>query len=249
MHADLVRAPGVDAHAAAARRRPAPPRPPRWTAPARPRGASMDIFLRWTGWRPMAASIVPLRGRGHAVHHRQVLLLHRARRELRGQPAVRLVALRDHDEPRRPAVQPVDDAGPQHAAHAGQVARRGGGARSPACPRRVPAPGWTTRPAGLSTTSRCASSCTTRSGMSSRLRAPPAAGSGTATATRWPGADPRRGARGRAVHGHRAVRDQRLDAGAAQLGQAPAPATRRAARPAPAASTSTVRGPPSSPLG
>ena len=85
-------------------------------------------------------------------------------------------------------------------------------------PDGVPAPGWTTRPAGLFTTRRWASSCTTARAMSSALgdrrlqlrdrdRDP------------LPRAHPRRRAGGGAVHGDRALRDQGLDARAAQVGQ------------------------------
>ena len=119
----------------------------------------------------MGASIVPAgaararRARPPGTPSRTV-----ARRELRGQRAVRRVVLGDH--------------------HQARGARDRGGARCPAAGRRrrpersrtwwssaftsvpdgAPAPGWTTRPAGLSITRRCASSCTTASGMSSRLR-------------------------------------------------------------------------------
>ena len=84
-----------------------------------------------------------------------------------GQGAVRLVVLGHHHQAGGAAVEAVDDAGPQHAAHA----RRGRGtwwsSALTSVPAGRPAPGWTTRPAGLSITSRRASSWTIASGMSS----------------------------------------------------------------------------------
>ena len=150
--ADLVRAPGVDADAQQRRAverlrdRVATSAPPARAARA------ADIFLRCTGSRPMGASMVPWRGRGHAEHDGQVLLLHRARREL-ARPAPRWVSssLATTMQAGGAAVQPVDDARPQHAADAGEVAdvveervhqraRRRARARDgppgrPACPR------------------------------------------------------------------------------------------------------------------
>ncbi len=59
---------------------------------------------------------------GHAEDERQVLLPHLAGGELRRQGAVRGVVLGDQDQARGPAVETVDDPGPQHAADAGEVA-------------------------------------------------------------------------------------------------------------------------------
>ena len=85
-------------------------------------------------------------------------------------------------------------------------------------PSGVPAPGWTTRPAGLSTTMICGSSWTTERGMSSGSGSA-GVGGGSRTATVCPGLQaggrPRRRPRRRDV----ALGDERLEARPAELGQ------------------------------
>jgi hypothetical protein len=73
------------------------------------------------------------------------------------------VVLRDDHEAGRVLVQPVHDARPQHAADAGQVLTWWSSALT-SVPLRWPGAGCTTRPAGLSMTSRSASSCTMSAG-------------------------------------------------------------------------------------
>ena len=78
---------------------------------------------------------------------------------------VRLLAARDDEQARRVAVEPVDDAGPL------LVLPTRGQADEPVHERAAshgPATGWTTTPAGLSTTRMCSSSQAIRSGTSSR---------------------------------------------------------------------------------
>ena len=88
---------------------------------------------------------------------------------------------RDDQQPRRVAVEPVDDAGPLRA----RRPRRAAASASTSVPVACPAPGWTTSPAGLSTTSRCSSSYddpqASGSGASERARPRSAAGSSTSS--------------------------------------------------------------------
>ena len=150
----------------------------------------------------------------------EVLLLDRAPGELPDEGAVGLVVLGDDEQAGGAPVEPVDDAGAEDAAHAGEVAHVARGARSRACRRAVPAPGCTTRPAGLFTTTRWASSWTTASGMSSGCGSA-GTGAGTWTCDALPGAEPGRGAGAAAVEQHVAVVDQRLEPGPGEGRQAP----------------------------
>ncbi len=71
------------------------------------------------------------------------------------------------DETRRVLVDPVDDARPLHPPMPERRAPAVMQQRvAPACRPDCPPPGWTTRPAGLSTTIRCSSSNTIWSGIS-----------------------------------------------------------------------------------
>ena len=239
VHADLVRAPGVDAHVeergAVQRLRElpgglgrAPPRGARWTSSCGGRDGGR--------WRPRSC---PRRAPRHAVHHREVMLLDRAARELRGQAAVRLVALRDHDEPRRPAVQAVDDPRPQHAAHARTGRARGGGGRSPACPSACPRRGGRRGrpacppPAGACPPTPRGSGCPAPRARRARARAAPPARAGPR------GPSPRRaGTTPSTVTEPSSIRDwmrARLSSGRARASHA------SSRRPASPAATSTER--------
>ena len=61
-------------------------------------------------------------GARHAAHQRAVDALDAVILELRGERDVRGVALGDDQHARRAAIEPVHDAGPQHAADAGEIA-------------------------------------------------------------------------------------------------------------------------------
>ena len=150
VRADLVGAPGLEPDAQQRGARAALDRPRNGCTASRGRS------LRWTSRcgrarsRPIGASIVPLSASGRPVDERQVLAPHLARAQLRLERRVGLLGLRHHQQPRRVAVEPVHDAG---ALGSGPPAARPASA-APAWPVRAPAPGASTRPAGLSTTSR-----------------------------------------------------------------------------------------------
>ena len=80
------------------------------------------------------------------------------------QPRVRLLRLRDDHQPRRVAVEPVHDARAAPPRRPRATPTSAWTSVPVACPRA----GWTTSPAGLSTTSRCSSSYASRSSSSSR---------------------------------------------------------------------------------
>ena len=92
---------------------------------SRPRGARTDMRRRCTGSRPIGRADLATRPAGHAVDERQVLLLDRAARELQRERAMGLVALGHHQQAGRALVEPVNDAGAQHAADPGQVRHAG----------------------------------------------------------------------------------------------------------------------------
>ncbi len=96
-----------------------------------------------------------------AAHERQVRALERAAADELLQAPVRLLRARDDEQPGRVAVEPVDDPRPLRVAAGGAVPDE---ARATSVPLVWPAPGCTTTPAGLSTTSRCSSSQAMRSG-------------------------------------------------------------------------------------
>ena len=136
--------------------------------------------------RPIGASIRPVRERGAALHEREVAPLDGAAPDQLLQPRVRLVRAGDDEQARGVAVEPVDDPRPVLVAAGGVVARAG---RARASRVWWPVPGWTTTPAGLSTTSRCSSSQTTSRSISSASSGPASAGSSTTTSSppssRW----------------------------------------------------------------
>ena len=92
---------------------------------------------------------------------------------------VRLVRASDHEHARRVAVETVDDARPISSPPAASSASR----PCTSVPVSWPAAGWTTMPAGLSTTSRCSSSQRTRRSIASATGADTAGGSSTATSS------------------------------------------------------------------
>ena len=104
--------------------------------------------------RPIGASIRPAPRARPAADERDVAPLDRALADQLLQPLVRLVGARDDQEARRVAVEPVHDPGP--VAPPRRAARPSEAVDERALP--WPAPGCTTTPAGLSTTSRCSSS-------------------------------------------------------------------------------------------
>ena len=122
---------------------------------ARGASVSIDISARSRRSRPIGASIVPVRADGWPSTRAEVLAAHRRARQQRLQRAVDLVVLGDDEQPGRVAVEPVHDPGAPRLLAAGRDARRAPGRASPS---GAPAPGWTTTPAGLSTTSRYSSS-------------------------------------------------------------------------------------------
>ena len=134
--------------------------------------------------------------------------------------------LRDDQEPARVLVEPVDDA---RARHARRAAARDAAARSAAFPPRLPLPGCTTSPAGLSSTSSASSSWTIASAIASGATRRAGVGLGLrVTTTRSPprtfaSAPPRdrRASRGR--------RRSRPAAGCANTAAARARAPRRSA--------------------
>ena len=121
VHADLVRAAGVDRHLRERqrRRRTARARTMRVTA-SRLRRARADIFLRFD--RIAADRRVDAPARLHlAPDERDVFLLDLAIVELPRQLLVRRVVLGDDHQPRRAAIEPVHDARPLLAADAAEI--------------------------------------------------------------------------------------------------------------------------------
>ena len=135
---------------------------------SRPRGARTDIFWRWTGSRPIGASISPA-GRAGTPSTRARYSFSTVRpANCRTRARWVSSSLATTSRPEVPLVEAVDDA------RAGGRRRRRRGRctwreervderAAAACPR----PGGRRGPAGLSTTRRWASSWTTASGMSS----------------------------------------------------------------------------------
>ena len=156
MHANLMRAAGLDPHfeqreivqsLSASDTRSAPRGPCRcWTL----------IRVRIVEWRPMFRSISPEAG-AVAVNQREVFLLDTAILERLAQPRVSPVVLRDNQKPGSPFVDPMDNPRPACAPGAGQILKVNS-KRVNQRPFAVPAPGWTTRPAGFSMTARSSSS-------------------------------------------------------------------------------------------
>ena len=102
--------------------------------------------------RPIGASIVPLSASGRPLDQRQVLAPHLARaRAAPGSARVGRLGLRHHQQPRRVAVEAVDDA---RRAPGRRRPRRGRAAPRARVGPRWPGAGCVTSPAGLSTTSR-----------------------------------------------------------------------------------------------
>ncbi len=145
-----------------------------------------------------------------ADHDGHVLPLDVVPREERLERLPRRLVLGDHQEPARALVQPVDDAGPQVPCRIARIGARAleAAAREERVDQRPlswPRAGWTTRPAGLSTTRRWASSKTTVSWMDASGSAVVAGGGSGETSMRAPaetGVEARagggRGGRGRA---------------------------------------------------
>ena len=111
--------------------------------------------------RPIGASILPVRDRGEPLYEREVAALDPSLANRVREPHVRVVGARDDEQPGRVAVvvgggRPLAARGP-HWPHRGRGDRARGSRRGPG-----PA-GCATRPAGLSTTSRCSSSYATSS--------------------------------------------------------------------------------------
>ena len=189
---------------------------------------------RWGGRSLPLRARAARRGRGRGTPSRPA-----AGELARTRCAVGLVVLGHDQEPGGAPVEPVDDARGAGRRRRRRGRARGAAARSRACRSALPAPGWTTRPAGLSTTRRWASSWTTRErdvlGLGSA-----ATGGGHVERSR-PGR--RAGARRRrgraAVDEHVAAGDQRLEPRAAEARARAARARRRGA--ALAASASATR--------
>ena len=121
MHPDLVRAAGVDAHAQEGGAVEALLDPPGAAGLAPARGADRHLLPVHGVAADRRVDLAGGAG-GHAEHEGEVLLLDRAPGELPDERAVGLVVLGDHQQARGPLVEPVDDARPEDAAHAGEVA-------------------------------------------------------------------------------------------------------------------------------
>ena len=148
VHADLVRAPGLEPAARRASRRRSARRPRRACAPAC-RAATTAIDVRCVGWRPIGASTV-VAAREVAVHERQVLARARVRAA-----SWRTRSVCASASWRRPGGRSCPCRGDGRCRRA--AARRAAGAWCSSAfssvPSRLPLPGCTTSPAGLSTTS------------------------------------------------------------------------------------------------
>ena len=127
---------------------------------------------------------------GHAPHQRQVLAGSTgARRQLAHQRVVGGVGAGHDEQAGGAVVEAVHDArAARGRADAGRAPGSGPGARSPACPSRLPAPGCTTSPAGLSTTITSSSAWTTGTSTDSSGSAPAgaAATARRSTSSIWP---------------------------------------------------------------
>ena len=156
--------------------------------------------------RPIAASIRPRFDRGRPRTSARYSRTSSRRLSRALEPAVRLVGAGDDEEPRRVPVEAVDDSRPLRL-----LSTRHARPRRPwtSVPRVWPAEGWTTMPAGLSTTSRCSSSYATRMSSSSGSRLD-GRRSGTRNLEPLARHEPVALRTGRAVHEHPLLRQQTL---------------------------------------
>ena len=169
VHADLMRAPGVELQA---QQRVLGERTVELevracvTCVRRCRSA---MRVRTRASRPIGASIVPLRAGGRPCTSARYSRSISRRASGLLQRRVGLLGARDDEQAGGVAVEAVDDAGARGVAAGRTVAR----AACESVSSRWPLAGCTTTPGGLSTTSRCSSSYAMRNGCS-----PAAAGSG-----------------------------------------------------------------------
>ena len=214
--ADLVRAAAVDADAEQRGAVEALER-----APAGPRLASARGSHRHALAANRVAADRPVdlagRARGDPEHERHVLLLDRARGELARERPVRRIVLGDDQQPGRAAVEPVHDAGAEHAPDPGQVAHPGEQRVDERAARG-------TRTGVDDQAGRLVHDDdrlvlvhhAQRDVLGRELRR---GGGGDHDAARWPGLHARRSARRGRVEPHVARRDQRLQTGARERGQ------------------------------
>ena len=109
VHADLMGAAGLERHPQQRRRRAAAARSRSASAPRAASSVSIDISTRSRRWRPIGASIVPVRAAGCPSTSARYSRCSSAPRDQRLQRAVDVVALGHDEQPRGVAVEPVDD--------------------------------------------------------------------------------------------------------------------------------------------
>ena len=168
MHADLMRAAGFQAAAQQARDRLAVAAGktsrdvPNASSPPGRRRATTAIFSRSTLVAAERRIDRPARPRPARPRQRPDIRAsaHPAAvvGEELGEPPVRGVGLGDDDKAGGILVEPMDDARPLHPADAGRLSPQWAISALTSVPLAWPGAGWTTSPAGLSMTIRCASS-------------------------------------------------------------------------------------------
>ena len=154
-----------------------------WVTAGRPAGTTA-MRLRSRDGGPQGRRPCPRRP-GGGLDQGQVAALDPVVGQLAGQGQVGGVVLGHQQQPGGALVEPVDDAGSARSPPADRLLPCRPGALT-RVPVGWPGPGWTTRPAGLATTSSRSSSWRTASGGRSSGTGSPVGGAGGAQASRSP---------------------------------------------------------------